>query len=73
MSDEEKQPYLIHTVRICYPVNIGGFENYESEEFDSGRILETEAGHLAVVLEKLDLGAIKISSVLIDRRPSWYE
>ena len=72
MTDEEEQLYLIHTVRICYPVNVGGFENYEHEP-DEGKILETEAGHLSVVLDKLDIGAIKISSVLIDRRPKWYE
>ena len=71
MSDKEL--YLIHTVRIAYPINVGGFENYPEDNPDEGKILETEARHLSVVLDKLNIGSVKISSVLIDRKPKWYE
>ena len=64
--------YLIHTVRICYPVNVGGFEVY-AEPLDEENILETESDNLLKAITHLDLGAIKVTSVLIERKPGWYE
>ena len=64
--------YLIHTIRICYPINIGGFEEY-LEPVDEGKVLETEASHLSKAIDNLNIGAVKVTSVLIERKPGWYE